>query len=103
MILMQKISRFRSKMLIWLALGTGCLLVMLTHQSTPVEYLGRYSQRYVLLLAFVMGTVLAAAVLYILSRTQRLPAPTVRFPMTRAFGWLVVIVAQVVKTVGFGF
>src|SRR5262249_4599901 len=94
--LSQNLTRFRSRMLLWFVLGSGCLLVMLTHQSTPVEYFGRYSQRYVLLLGFVLLTVLIAGALLIISRLTQVPVIPIRLPNTRPLGWLVVIAEWVV-------
>jgi hypothetical protein len=78
--------------LIWLIISVGVFVLMLTHQSTPMVVLGRYSLNYSALLVSVILVVLASGVTYVQIRRGRLDINRLSIDSSQwLLAWLVMI------------
>ncbi len=73
----------------WCGLSLLVFGLMLTHESEPATYFGRYSASYLAALALIATAIIISGSGAYLARIQRLPK--IPLPETQWFGWTVVV------------
>lgn len=73
----------------WCGLSLLVFGLMLTHESEPATYFGRYSASYLVALAVIATAIIISGIGAYLARIQRLPK--IPLPETQWFGWTVVV------------
>jgi hypothetical protein len=73
----------------WFIISLMCLIPIVLHQSDDPSILGRYSSRYVVVVAAMLGLTLLAGLLYALSAQNRLRLPALSLPESRRAGWVI--------------
>ncbi|HLV33836.1 MAG TPA: hypothetical protein VKY59_01930, partial [Spirillospora sp.] len=73
----------------WFIISLICLIPIVLHQSDDPSILGRYSSRYAVIVAAMLGFTLLTGLLYVLAAQNRLRLPALWLPQSRHAGWVI--------------